>query len=123
MNSRLLTVFVSAPLLISCVSQQVSYREDVFPILEDRCLKCHTSPDGPGYVATGLEMVSYRSLMQGTYYAPVVIAGDSRRSILNMLVEGRAGKLQRMPHNEKDGLSEEQIRTLRDWVDQGALDN
>jgi hypothetical protein len=123
MNRRLFTTVVCTPLLISCASQQVSYKEDVFPILEDRCLKCHISPDGPGYVATGLEMGSYHSLMQGTYYAPVVIAGDSRRSILNMLVEGRAGKLQRMPHNEKEGLSEEQVRIFRDWVDQGALDN
>jgi hypothetical protein len=40
-----------------------------------------------------------------------------------MLVEGRAGKRQRMPHQEKDGLSEEQIRILRDWVNQGALNN
>jgi hypothetical protein len=68
-------------------------------------------------------MSSYQSLMQGTFYGPVIVAGDSRRSILNMLVEGRAGKLQRMPHNEKDGLSKKQVRILRDWVDQGALDN
>jgi hypothetical protein len=111
-------------LLISgCATQQVSYQDDVIPILESRCIKCHTSPDGIGYKATGLEMGSYESLMQGTVYGPVVVAGDSRRSILNMLVEGRAGKLQRMPHNEADALSSEQIETLMNWVNEGAVNN
>jgi uncharacterized membrane protein len=72
---------------------------------------------------TGLEMDSYQSLMQGTAYGPVIIAGDSRRSMLNMLVEGRAGKLQRMPHNNEQGLTDEQIETLRAWVNQGAVNN
>ena len=106
-----------------CATQQVSYQEDVVPILENRCAKCHTPPDGAGYKATGLSMVSYDALMQGTFYGPVIYAGDSRRSILNMLVEGRAGKMQRMPHKEEEALSENQIETLKNWVNQGALDN
>ncbi|MGD2160618.1 MAG: hypothetical protein PVG94_05520 [Gammaproteobacteria bacterium] len=118
-----LVTIIMLPLFIGCATQQVSYREDVLPILEERCIKCHLAPEGPGYIATGLKMDSYHSLMQGTYYGPVVFAGDSRRSILNMLVEGRAGKLQRMPHREDDGLNEKQVRTLREWVDQGALNN
>ena len=68
-------------------------------------------------------MDSYDALMQGTVYGPIIVAGDSRRSIFNMLVEGRAGNLQRMPHNETQGLSAEQIETLKTWVNQGALDN
>ena len=84
-------------LICGCATQQVSYRDDVVPILESRCIKCHVSPDGAGYRATGLEMGSYESLMQGTAYGEVIVAGDSRRSMLNMLVEGRAGNYQRMP--------------------------
>lgn len=110
-------------LIAGCATQQVSYRNDVVPILESRCIKCHAPPDGIGYKTTGLSMDSYQSLMQGTDYGPVVVAGDSRRSIFNMLVEGRAGQQQRMPHNEKESLSESQIETLRNWVNQGALDN
>jgi len=110
--------FISA-----CATHQVSYKNDVVPILESRCIKCHVSPDGIGYRATGLEMASYESLIQGTVYGPVIIAGDSRRSILNMLVEGRAGKLQRMPHNDDEALSNEQIEILRNWVNEGAVNN
>lgn len=109
--------------LVGCATQQVSYRNDVVPILESRCIECHVSPDGSGFKATGLEMDSYESLIQGTVYGPVVIAGDSRRSILNKLVEGRAGKLQRMPHHADEALSSEQIETLRNWVNEGAVNN
>ena len=114
---------VEISLISACASQQVSYQDDVSPILESRCIKCHISPDGIGYIMTGLEMDSYQSLMQGTAYGQVIVAGDSRRSMLNMLVEGRAGNYQRMPHNEDDALTPEQIETLRRWVNQGALDN
>lgn len=71
----------------------------------------------------GLSMESYNSLMQGTIYGSVIIPGDSRRSILNKLVEGRAGDIMRMPHNRKDPLTEDEIQALRLWVNQGALNN
>ena len=122
MNYPFMTL-VCLAMLISCATQQVSYKNDVDPILQSRCIKCHTAPDGSGYRATGLKLDSYESLMQGTVYGPVIIEGDSRRSIFNMLVEGRAGKLQRMPHQEGEGLSAEQIKILSDWVNQGARDN
>ena len=119
----LCTTVVNTLLISSCATQQVSYQDDVVPILESSCIQCHTSPDGIGYRATGLEMDLYESLMQGTVYGPVIVAGDSRRSILNMLVEGRAGKPQRMPHNEDKALSDEQIETLKNWVNEGAVNN
>lgn len=109
--------------LAGCATHQVSYTQDVVPILEQRCLACHAAPDGAGYQATGLLMDSYESLMNGTDYGPVIVAGDSRRSILNMLVEGRAGKMQRMPHEENQGLSDQEIEILKEWVNQGAQNN
>lgn len=109
--------------LAGCATHQVSYRHDVVPILEQRCRACHVAPDGAGYQATGLLMDSYESLMNGSDYGPVIVAGDSRRSILNMLVEGRAGKMQRMPHDDDEGLSDEEIEILKEWVNQGAPNN
>jgi len=68
-------------------------------------------------------MESYRSLMQGTLYGPVIVPGNSRKSILNMLVEGRADASLRMPHQRDTPLTAEEIGILRLWVDQGARDN
>ena len=125
MRASTKTLIVSSLTISSaCTHQQVSYKQDVSPILDSNCSGCHTSPYGYGYKTTGLEMDSYDSLMQGTIYGPVVIAGDSRRSILNKLVERRAGNLQSVLHTDEDeGITEKEVETLKIWVDQGALNN
>ena len=124
MNLSVWFTICSFVLLISCATQQVSYHDDVAPILQDRCVKCHTVPEGSGYQATGLRLDSHDALMSGTIYGPIIIAGDSRRSILNKLVEGRAAQAQCMLHQtDKGPLNEQQRELLRDWVNQGALDN
>lgn len=101
----------------------VSFQLEINPILQQNCILCHIPPDGVGYTKVGLSMESYKSLMQGTIYGSVIIPGDSRRSIMNKLVEGRAGDIMRMPHNRKDPLTEDEIQALRLWVNQGALNN
>jgi hypothetical protein len=52
----------------------------------------------------------------------VIVPGDSRHSILNILVEGRADPSMRMPHGRKP-LNSEEIEVLRVWVEQGARNN
>jgi hypothetical protein len=102
--------------------RKVSFQHDVRPILQANCIECHVAPHGEGYRRTGLSVASYADLMRGTIYGPVIVPGDSRHSILNMLVEGRASRSMRMPH-DRDPLAAEQIETLRRWVDSGAPDN
>jgi len=68
-------------------------------------------------------MDSYESLMNWAIYEPIIAEGDSRRSILNMVVEGRTYKAQCKPCNEKEGLNKEQIVTLKNRVNQGAINN
>lgn len=110
--------------LNGCATEPVvSFQLDINPILQENCIQCHMPPNGTGYTQVGLNMVTYKTLMQGTIYGPVIIPGDSRRSILNKLVEGRAGNLMRMPHNRKDPLTENEIQALRLWVNQGAVNN
>ena len=59
--------------------------------------------------------------MKGSYFGQVIIPGDSKRSILNKLVEkGRAGKSMLMPHDSNSSLTDEEIEALRLWVEQGA---
>jgi hypothetical protein len=61
--------------------------------------------------------------MEGTFYGPVVVPGDSRHSTLNMLVEGRAGGLTRMLEKNHMPMTDREIELLQLWVEQGALDN
>jgi hypothetical protein len=107
----------------------VSFINDVAPILQASCLECHKA-GGSGQIASGLlmstetnpDVLSYESLMKGTKYGSIITPGNSLASALNMLVEGRADPSIRMPHG-KDPLTEEQIATLKNWVDQGAKNN
>lgn len=99
----------------------VSYKLDVEPILQSRCVACH-KPGGDGYVASGLNMTSYEGLMKGTKFGPVVNPGDPLTSNLLVLVEGRSHAKVRMPHGQRP-LLKQQIEILRLWVKQGAQDN
>ncbi len=115
---------VLGPLLMTgcgVQQQQVSFANDIKPILDEQCLTCHTK-GGEGTEKSGLVMTTYQQLMKGTKFGPVIIPGDSLTSALNMLVEGRADKSIRMPHH-RDPLDEQAIALLKSWVDQGAKNN
>ena len=108
-------------LVSGCATDRVvGYRSDIEPILQDKCLQCHLPPDGEGYVSTGLSMASYDALMDGTMFGTIIIPGDSRRSVLNKLVEHRAGAQMGMPPGTIKGLTDEEVELFRLWVDQGA---
>jgi uncharacterized membrane protein len=108
-------------LLAGCATgRTVGYQHEIRPLLKQKCFRCHTPPDGEGYLKTGLNMQTYESLMAGTYYGEVIVPGDSKRSILNKLIEGRAGKTMLMPHDSDSRLTDTEIETLRLWVEQGA---
>jgi hypothetical protein len=68
-------------------------------------------------------MQSYETLMQGTLYGPVIVPGDSRHNVLNMLVEGRVDATMRMLHGRDEPLTPHEIEVLRLWVKQGAQNN
>lgn len=111
-------------IITGCATEQtISFRDDIDPVLENKCQQCHLPPGGEGYRKTGLSVESYETLMQGTIFGSVIIPGDSKRSILNKLVEGRAGEVMRMPHGNAQKLTAEEVEFLRLWVDQGAINN
>ena len=101
---------------------KVSYSQDIIPILQNHCHECHL-PNGAGQQASGLDMSTYQSLMKGTRFGPIIKAGDSLSSTLVILVEGRADPSIKMPHGDRPSLSAAEIKALRQWIDQGALNN
>lgn len=118
-----LGVLAAAWITACALGPPVSFERDVTPVLEANCFPCHTAPDGEGYREAGLNLASWETLIKGGLYGPVLVPGDSRHSVLNMLVEGRADSSLRMPHEADEPLAPADIDTLRRWVDQGAKDN
>ena len=91
----------------------VSFAAQVLPIFEDNCTRCHGASRQNG----GLRLDSYAMLMAGGSDGTVVAPGNADGSLLVALVT--SGE---MPRNAAP-LRAEEIATIRQWIEAGALDN
>lgn len=89
------------------------FASSVQPILEAKCVKCH----GVDQVKEGLNMLTYEGLMAGSFNGPVVAPGDADESLMVQLIA--RGK---MP-NRGPKVTESELQIIKDWINQGALNN
>ena len=113
-------IVVLCLLLTSC-EKQVSFSENVMPILEANCVSCHAE-GSVGFQASGLSVESYEQLMKGTHEGPVIEPGYSYFSTLQIVVDHRADPSVSMPENSAK-LSSQEIQIIGEWIDQGARNN
>jgi mono/diheme cytochrome c family protein len=94
------------------------YTTQVKPILETNCARCHMGVNHRG----GLNMDTRESLLKGGHAGPALVPGDPASSLLIKLIrhEGPADDPKDMPPN-KPKLSDEDIKTVTDWVKAGAV--
>lgn len=124
-----LILAVTGASLAGC-EQQVSYTEDVQPILFASCLSCHDR-GSEGFINSGFSLDSYEAVMKGTNFGPVVVPGSSESSALFLVTAHKTAPEIHMPPHTDDALAEgrgisltdEQIETLKLWIDQGAVNN
>lgn len=91
----------------------VSFQNDVLPIFENRCAKCHSEEDPE----EGLILMSYEDVMAGSDLGSVVKPGDPEGSYLfEQIVTGKMPK-------RADDLPQEEIDIIRAWIGAGAEDN
>ena len=116
---------IMSGVMSACNKQEgptVSYSTDIEPILATNCLECHAK-GGAGEVKSGLNMVTHADLMKGTKFGAIIKPGDSLSSTIMLLIEGKADPSINMPHGDREPLSTEQIKTIKIWINEGALDN
>ncbi len=108
----------------------VLFSTHIQPIFNASCRVCHR-PGGiallRGIEVQLLEGVSYDFLVdRPSVQDPeltLVVPGDSSASLLYLKVSASAPPVgSRMPLN-RSALTQTQINLIRDWIDQGALDN
>ena len=129
-NLLTITLAVAALAITSGCSREVSFKQDVKPIISASCLECHDGK-GEGSEESGLILITYDDLMQGTKFGQVVVPGDSASSTFYRLVAHKADpKIQKPPHHKDTlaskrmvPLSDKQIDTIKSWIDQGAKNN
>ena len=111
------------------VPDTVSFAQDVFPIIKQRCLPCHAEDN---YNPSELSLDSYELLMEGGRHGEAVVPGKSEESnlVYKLLPDPSFGDRMPLDMRKKKGkkstvapLDEEQIQTIAIWIDQGAKDN
>lgn len=125
-----LLLAVPAMALFGCGQNEVSFSNDVQPIFETHCVRCH-SGTAEGAEASQYVMSDYNGVMSGTRYGQVVVPGSRMSSALYLVIAGKTSPEIRMPpHNDEsfaEGrgamLSANMIETIGLWIDQGAKNN
>jgi mono/diheme cytochrome c family protein len=109
-------------LIAGCGGDQVSFSQQVKPILDTHCIECHQA-GGKGLEVSGFSMESYDDMMRGARNGPMIIAGDVLGSNMLVLMEGRADPSISMPHGAKPPVPKLDIQIIRSWIEQGARNN
>jgi hypothetical protein len=95
---------------------KVTYDDHARPVLKRRCGSCHSGDRTEG----DLDVVNFLELMQGGGSGAVIDAGAAEDSYLFRLVNHDDSP--EMPPSGRK-IPDAEIKTLRDWIDQGALEN
>ena len=96
----------------------VSFSKDVRPVFADPhvgCIGCHGGTNN-------LFVGTVAGLLQGGLHGPAVIPGNSAGSILVQKIGPNPPFGARMPYGGTP-LPDTTIQRIKDWIDQGALDN
>src|SRR5436190_997413 len=89
----------------------LTFEEDVVPILEARCLKCH----GEQVRKAGLDLRRRFSMLKGGDSGAAIVPGKPDESLLiELITEGN------MPPKEEGRLDEKQAALLKRWIAAGA---
>ena len=106
----------------------LSFKKDVFPIIEKNCLPCHAEDN---FNPSELSMDDYDKMKAGGKNGPIWVEGKSKESNIVMKLSEKPPFGDRMPLNSKkkiqDGkavwLTAEEIKTVATWIDQGGKNN
>jgi WD40 repeat protein len=107
-------------LLASAAVGAVDYSSQIQPLWDDHCVDCHSASDSDGEFA----LDTFAAFSAGGKSGKAVEPGKAQDSLLVKFLEGRSGKTgknQFMPPGKRDHFTAEQIKLVRQWIDEGAL--
>jgi mono/diheme cytochrome c family protein len=88
------------------------FREQVAPIFEQRCVRCHGARSPKG----GLSLVTGEGLRRGGETGPAIVPGNPDESLLIDMISGDKPQ---MPWKDAP-LTKAQVESLRRWIQHGA---
>lgn len=93
----------------------LTFKEDIAPILEQNCTSCHSGQGAAGH----LDLESLAGLTKGGEHGAVMSPGDSANSKIIKAIKHESGA-PAMPPAKNDQLTEQEIKTIEDWIQNGA---
>ncbi len=95
------------------------FREEVKPILEQQCFRCHGGTDDKGQlrVRGGLQLISRKGLLKGGDHGPAFDETDPRASLILHALSYENEDLQMPPRGK---LSGDEIGKIARWLEMGA---
>ena len=96
----------------------VDFAREVRPILAGKCFSCHGPDEGSRQRGLRLDVEDGPLTDRARFGGPVVVPGDADESLLFHRITA-ADAAERMPRGA-DALTDDEIETIRLWIDQGA---
>ncbi len=96
-------------------NETVSFAADVAPLLVENCNGCHIDAM---QTRGGLRMDTFAQMLRGGDSGAVIVPGKGQESLIVQKLRGMVGE--RMPAGGRPALSEESIKLISTWIDEGA---
>jgi mono/diheme cytochrome c family protein len=111
-------IFSAVVILMAFQQQSIAQKaplteKDVLPVIQ-RCFQCH----GEALKMGGLDLHTRDAMLKGGDHGPAIVVGSSASSFLLKRVTGEVQP--KMPMAPVPALTDAEIATLKDWIDQGA---
>jgi hypothetical protein len=120
---RYTTILMLAVLVAGCGRKPVSFKDQIQPILNARCIQCHGTDVSRGKII----LTSYAGVMNSRAVSgkePLVIPGSPYQSRLYILSETSQAHFRMPPDTSKiTPLPAQELEFLRHWITEGAKDN
>jgi Protein of unknown function (DUF1553)/Protein of unknown function (DUF1549)/Planctomycete cytochrome C/Concanavalin A-like lectin/glucanases superfamily len=110
-----LTVLLAAATIPLCAADKVEFNRDIRPILSDKCFHCHGFD--PKTREADLRLDDRSAAIKGGHIVP----GDASKSlIIQRALSHDADEVMPPPKSKLGRLSDAEIATLKQWVNEGA---
>jgi hypothetical protein len=123
-----IAVVFGAATILAGSKTDVSFKKDIQPIIKKNCMPCHAEDQ---FNPSELFFDSYDLLIEGGKHGPPVVAGKSKESLLMQKLGPNPPFGDSMPLDpkkkkgepNKKRLTDEEMKLIADWIDQGAKNN
>lgn len=112
------SVSSAQPRVAAAPEGEVDFAREVLPILSNSCYLCH----GPDQESEEAKDAGFRlDVREEALAFEAIVPGDPAASIMmDVITSSRASRLMPPPGSHKPRLTEQEVETLRRWIEQGA---